>query len=648
MAELQLGSVFAGYRIEALIGRGGMGLVYRAQDERLKRKVALKVLPPQRATDEAFRTRFIRESEAAASIDHPNIIPIFEAGEESGGLFIAMRFVDGPDLKQYLAQRGPLSLAEATDLLDGIAGAIDTAHAQGLVHRDIKPQNVLISLGLASVASRHVYLTDFGLMKEKEAGREVTTEGQFVGTIDYVAPEQMEGRPLDGRADVYALGCVLYECLTGTVPFVRMSDVSTMLAHMHEAPPSVRSDRPDLSPGIDEVIARALAKSPDDRFSTCRDLMKALRQEEALSNNDQRPEADKVVTGPSSGGTVVAPGVGAVAPAHGGTGVAPNHAGAVGTGGTVVAPSQPGVQVPAGTVPMNQQQPPQQPPQPGPSGPWQPPPQQPQQPGPSGPGWQQQPGHGPPPAQPGPGGPGYGGPPPGGPGYGRPPPGGGGSKAGLFIALGVVALLVVGGVAFALTRGGDDDPVEPVAAETTTAPESSPPETVTPSPELSPSEDTGTDGDLGEFPNQFEQALLSHLPEDFLDLCSRLEFDLPQTANAAITCTPEGADFIGYVQYDRPEPMNRDYNKSVVDQGVIRNSGSAGCQNGSPSEGTYTRGNKSPGRLMCYMDGNEGWMDWTHDSLSIYSFASRSDGNLSKLFTFWINAGPFGRPIPID
>jgi serine/threonine protein kinase len=189
LAELQPGAAFAGYRIEALIGRGGMGLVYRAQDERLKRKVALKVLPPQKATDEPFRTRFIRESEAAASIDHPNIIPIFEAGEEADCSSPCVSWM-GPDPKQYLAQQGPLSLDEATDLLDGVAGALDTAHAQGLVHRDIKPQNVLISMGPASVASRHVYLTDFGLMKEKEAGREVTAEGQFVGTIDYVAPSR--------------------------------------------------------------------------------------------------------------------------------------------------------------------------------------------------------------------------------------------------------------------------------------------------------------------------------------------------------------------------------------------------------------------------------------------------------------------------
>ncbi|MGH2702192.1 MAG: protein kinase domain-containing protein, partial [Actinomycetota bacterium] len=362
MTELQLGAVFAGYRIEAMIGRGGMGLVYRAQDERLKRKVALKVLPPQKATDEAFRTRFIRESEAAASIDHPNIIPIFEAGEEAGGLFIAMRFVDGPDLKQYLTQRGPLSLDEATGLLDGVAGALDAAHAQGLVHRDVKPQNILISMGPASVATRHVYLTDFGLMKTKEVGREVTAEGQFVGTIDYVAPEQMEGRPLDGRADVYALGCVLYECLTGNVPFERGSDVSTMLAHMQEAPPSVRSNRPDLSPGIDDIIGRALAKSPEDRYPTCRDLTKALRQEVEVSSNDQRPEADRAVaTGPPNGGTVVAPGGGAVAPAQGGTVVATNQASVGGNSGTVVAPSQPGVQAPApATAPMNQQQPPPQ------------------------------------------------------------------------------------------------------------------------------------------------------------------------------------------------------------------------------------------------------------------------------------------------
>jgi hypothetical protein len=379
-------------------------------------------------------------------------------------------------------------------------------------------------------------------------------------------------------------------------------------------------------------------------------LTKAIRQEVEVSGNDQRPEAGRAVgTGPPNGGSVVAPGGGAAAPAHGGTVVTPTQAGVGVNSGTVVSPSPPGAQAPpAETAPMNQQQPPPQ----GPSNPgW----QQPQQPGPQGPGWQQpqQPGYGPPPTQPGPGGPGYGGPPPGGPGYGGPgyggpPPGrGGGSKAGLFIALGVVALLVVGGVAFALTRGGNDEP-EPVVAQTTAAPESpAPPTSEAPSPVPTPTEDTET-GDLGAFPNQFEQDLLSHLPEDFIDQCSRLEFELPQTANAAITCTPNGADFIGYVQYDRFEPMNRDYNSSVRDQGVIRNSGSAGCQNGSPAEGTYTRGNKSPGRLMCYFDGDEAWMDWTHDTLSIYTFASRSDGNLKKLFNFWVNAGPFGRPIPID
>ena len=368
-----------------------------------------------------------------------------------------------------------------------------------------------------------------------------------------------------------------------------------------------------------------------------------------MSSNDQRPEADRsVATGPPNGGTVVAPGGGGLAPAQGSTVVTPNQAGLGGIHGTVVAPSQPGVQAPpAATAPMNQQQPPPQ----GPSNPgWQQP-HQPQQPGPSGPGWQQppQPGYWPPPTQPGPGGPGYGGPPPGGPGYGGPPPGrGDGSKAGLFIALGMVALLVVGGVAFALTRGGNDEP-EPVVAQTASPePESpAPPTTEAPSPEPNPTEDTDT-ADLGAFPNQFEQNLLSHLPEDFIDQCARLEFNLPQTANAAITCTSDGADFIGYVQYDRFDPMNRDYNSSVRDQGVIRNSGSAGCQNGSPAEGTYTRANKSPGRLMCYFDGDEAWMDWTHDSLSIYTFASRSDGNLKKLFDFWVNAGPFGRPIPID
>ena len=672
MAALQPGAEFAGYRVEALIGRGGMGYVYRAQDERLKRKVALKVLPPAGAADHAFRTRFIRESEAAASIDHPNMIPIFEAGEESGALFIAMRYVDGLDLKQYLAQRGPLEPEEAADLLEGASGALDAAHEQGLIHRDVKPQNVLISLGPGSTGGRHVYLTDFGLMKEKEVGREVTAEGQFVGTIDYVAPEQIEGQPLDGRADVYALGCVLFECVTGSVPFVRDSDVATMLAHINDPPPSPSANRPDLGTGTDSVIARALAKSPEDRFSTCTELMSTFRQEAGMSHDDARPAADRTVVGGQpngpGGGTVVAPSGGVAArPAHDGTVVAPSRQGAAQGGtvaapnqqgfaahsGTVVAPSQPGI--PAPRSPMAQQQPPQQP---GPSGPgW----QQPQQPGPSGPGWQQpqQPGYGgPPPTQPGPGGPGYGGPPQGGPGYGGPPPGGGGggSKTGLFVALGLVALLLIGGIVFVLTRGGDDngdsESASSTAATETTSPSPSPSDTLTPSPAPSPTETddggNGGDAELGAFPNQFEETLLSHLPEGFIDSCVRLEFDLPASANAAITCLPKGADFIGYIQYNTRDTMNRDYNSAVEDEDVIKNSGSAGCQNGVPSEGVYTRANKQPGRLMCYLDGGDGSMDWTHESLGIYSFATRSDGNLKKLFEFWINAGPFGRPIPVD
>lgn len=186
----------------------------------------------------------------------------------------------------------------------------------------------------------------------------------------------------------------------------------------------------------------------------------------------------------------------------------------------------------------------------------------------------------------------------------------------------VVAVLAVGGVYVLATNANSPD--EPSVSGEARAP--------------AEDTDTGDDSDLGAFPNQFEQNLLSHLPEDFIELCSRLEFDLPQTANAAITCTPVGADFISYVQYDNSAAMNRDYNKSVIDQGVIKNSGGAECQNGSPSEGTYTLGKKTAGRLMCYMHGSEAWMDWTHDSLSIYTFASRSDGNLSKLFDFWINA----------
>jgi serine/threonine protein kinase len=280
MGELpSTGTEFANYRLEALLGRGGMSVVYRAHHIRLSRKVALKFLDPQLAQDESFRERFIRESKAAAAIDHPNIVPIYEAGEHDGLFFIAMRHVDGVDLKSLLEQNGRLDPARTFSIIAQLGSALDAAHARGLVHRDVKPQNVLVVSGAGPEPRDHVYLTDFGLTRDTTSSAVLTAAGDFVGTIDYATPEQIESRSLDGRTDIYSLGCVLYECLTGLVPFRRENEVAVMYAHLLEAPPSLRSERPDLSEGLDAVVARAMAKSKEERFGSCKEMVTALRSE---------------------------------------------------------------------------------------------------------------------------------------------------------------------------------------------------------------------------------------------------------------------------------------------------------------------------------------------------------------------------------
>jgi serine/threonine protein kinase/DNA-binding winged helix-turn-helix (wHTH) protein len=263
--DLQPGTEVASYRIVHTLGRGGMSVVYLAEHEWLQRKVALKVLAPQLADDERFRERFVRESRLAASLDHPNVIPIYEAGASGGDLFIAMRFVEGSDLRTLLHEEGALPPARAIGILRQVASALDAAHEQGLVHRDVKPANVLLARPRSSEPVEHVYLSDFGLTKRSAGDSAVTGTGQFVGTLDYAAPEQFKGETPDARTDVYSLGCVLFECLTGRPPFRSENDAGLMYAHLQQPPPPVTSERPDLPHEIDRVVGRAMAKSPDDR-----------------------------------------------------------------------------------------------------------------------------------------------------------------------------------------------------------------------------------------------------------------------------------------------------------------------------------------------------------------------------------------------
>jgi serine/threonine protein kinase len=273
------GTEVAGYRIVERAGSGGMGVVYRAEETRLgDRPVALKLLPPALADDPDFRARFLREMRVAAAIDHPNIVPIYRAGEDRGLLYLAMRYVHASDLRRVLEAEGRLDPGRALAILDQVARALDAAHARGLVHRDVKPGNILLAPPVFDGDPEHVYLVDFGLARSDSDDHSIGGGGSFLGTPRYAAPEQAAGRPVDGRTDGYALGCVLYECLTGHPLFPDGPAEAVLVAHLESPPPPVTALRPDLPPAIDQVVAHALAKSPEDRFPSCRALVTAARQ----------------------------------------------------------------------------------------------------------------------------------------------------------------------------------------------------------------------------------------------------------------------------------------------------------------------------------------------------------------------------------
>src|SRR5262245_60286452 len=268
--HLSPGTTFAGYQIEDVAGSGGMGIVYKATQIALGRRVALKLIAADLARDASFRERFKREWLTAASIDHPNVIPLYEAGEADEHLFIAMRYVEGLDLAKLISREPSFDPGRAVNIVAQIASALDAAHQKGLVHRDVKPANILIAS-----QDDHVYLTDFGLTKSASSQSALTKTGMFVGSLDYTAPEQIRGEAADARTDVYSLGCVLYQALTAQLPYDRDSDVAKMYAHLNEEPPSVTAARPGAPAGLDAVVARAMAKEPADRFQTAGELGRA-------------------------------------------------------------------------------------------------------------------------------------------------------------------------------------------------------------------------------------------------------------------------------------------------------------------------------------------------------------------------------------
>jgi hypothetical protein len=301
VAQLTIGSEFAGCRLEALAGRGGMGVVYRARDVALGRPVALKVIVAEHAADREFRERFEREARLAASIDHPNVVPIYGAGEAQGQPYLVMRYVDGTDLHALLRRDGPLPPRRAAAIVECVAAALDAAHAAGLVHRDVKPANVLIDGG------GNVYLSDFGLTRLAASDTRITDTGRWMGSVDFSSPEQLRAERCDARSDVYALGCVLYAALTGEPPFHRGGVLATMQAHQHDPVP--RPSERGAPSAFDAVLERALAKDPAARFPSAGDLGRAAvaaaldepitEEERTVAQGSAAPAQTVVMPGPT-------------------------------------------------------------------------------------------------------------------------------------------------------------------------------------------------------------------------------------------------------------------------------------------------------------------------------------------------------------
>jgi DNA-binding beta-propeller fold protein YncE len=346
------GSRIAGYLLEEQIGQGGMAVVFRAHDERLDRTVALKILAPALAADDAFRQRFIRESRAAAAVDDPHIIPVFEAGEASGVLFIAMRYVRGGDVKGLLAMGQLMPIGRAVEIISQAATALDAAHGRGLVHRDVKPANMLLDASSGAGRPDHVYLSDFGLSKGSLQTSGLTGTGTFLGTLDYISPEQIEGKPVDGRADEYALACAAFELLSGSPPFQREEAMAVMYAQLSELPPPVTSRRRDLPLAVNDVFFKALAKAPADRYASCREFAAALRDALGIRPYDSGErtvpgaqfEATRVVGSSQPGTATRLP----EQPSSPGPGYAGQGAQSGGTGGQGAGPSGGPISPPVG------------------------------------------------------------------------------------------------------------------------------------------------------------------------------------------------------------------------------------------------------------------------------------------------------------
>jgi serine/threonine-protein kinase len=551
----RIGSAVAGYRLDALIGRGGMSFVYLAEHLRLGRKVALKLLAPPLSKDESFRARFERESQRAAEIDHPNIIPIYDAGEADGELYIAMKYVAGSDLKGLIAREGSLSVSRALFLLEQAAAALDAAHDRDLIHRDVKPANILVE-----EHSERVYVTDFGVVKHTLT-RGQTRTGFFVGTTDYAAPEQIEARTVDARTDVYSLGCVLYECLSGSPPFDRGADIAVMHAHLTQPPPLLSSIRSDLPKSLDRTITRAMAKDPDERYATCTELIQAARAAAiAARATDQEARPPSMPTIASAPAAAAGAATGAAA-------------------GTAAA--QPPTQVPVT----------------GPD---------------TGAGQPAATAGGLPPADPPPA---AAPPPPEQPSSAGPPPTGRRGRSWLVAGLAAVAAAVAAGlIVFFVTRT-EDEPAAQTGA-TTSAPATTEQATTqaetsgqTETAEATTGEGTGATNDLAALvpAEVFRRCALANTP--------------PAGATAAAVCLPVEGEDDGFPDrldlsiYPDAASLNAEYDRIVAEHDIQRDTGRCSGVNWG-GERSWNHGPDRPGgRELCYFDGDDAVLVWTHEKL---------------------------------
>ncbi|HEX2072295.1 MAG TPA: serine/threonine-protein kinase [Geodermatophilus sp.] len=606
---------FGAYRIEALLGRGGMGEVYRAYDTEHDRVVALKVLSEHLAADQGYRERFRREAHLAARLNEPHIVPIHRYGEIDGRLFLDMRLVPGRDVAAVLAEEGPMSPARAVSIVSQTARALDSAHADGLVHRDVKPSNILLS---GSGDDEFVYLVDFGIARSTTdaSGPALTQTGAALGSFDYMAPERFLEKPIDRRVDVYALACVLFECLTARRPFTGDGLATLMYAHLNTEPQPPSAVRPGLPAGLDEVVLKGLAKDPDERYGSCGELAAAARAALQESGVAVVPE----VVAPTAPPTSITP-----LPFAPQTVGFSNPGPPAGVAGGYGPPSNPGPPAgygppsnPGGYGPPSNPGGPTYAPQsnPGPPGGYEPP---------SNPG-----GYGPPSN---PGGPTYAPQGPGGTtGFGPPGVGGVGSSPGgrkpnrlplILAAAAVVAVLVVVGVIALAGGGGGEQPSGPTASDTPTSASPSTSTTSTPPPEPTP-----------------EEELLAIIPGDFQaeDCTGRQpagDGDL-----AAVDCAPAQSEpaitTARFFLYEDGVAVDRVFVSDVTGVGLTELASGQQCP-ANQGYGYYQIGGERAGRVACWVDpeDNSANLLWTQDEFGAEGLVSIADGGAEGLTTLW-------------